>query len=68
MNKQNKTVSTVDLISGMDALEKEIQEKINNYNLLRNELIRRFPPLENEEAFKLHLTKNGDEDVKTYNI
>ena len=68
MNKETKIIPTVDLISGMDALEKDIQEKINNYNLLRTELIRRFPPLENEEAFKLHLTKNGDEDVKIYNM
>lgn len=66
MNKQTKTIPTVDLIFGMEELEEEIKEKIEEFNLLRDELIRRFPPLKDESAFKLNL--EGDEDVKIYHV
>lgn len=66
MNKQTKTIPTVDLIFGMEELEEEIKEKIEEFNLLRDELIRRFPPLADEPTFKLNL--EGDKDVKIYHV
>ena len=66
MNKEAKGIPTVDLIFGMEELEEEIKEKIEEFNLLRDELIRRFPPLKDEPAFKLNL--EGDKDVKIYHV
>ena len=68
MNRETKTIPTVDIIFEMEDLENEIIKKIDEFYLLRDELLRRFPQLESEPAFDLSLNKKGDEDVKKYNI
>lgn len=43
---------TVELIQEMTRLDHEIDIKLLQYEKLRLELVRRFPPLENSEEFK----------------
>lgn len=70
MNKDLKTVPTVDLVFGMEDLETEIIKKIDEFYLLREEMLRRFPQLANEPAFDLSLNKGvkDEENNKQYRI
>ena len=48
-----KTKPLVDIITELSRLEREINLKIQKYNLLSNEVCRRFPIPEIEENFKI---------------
>lgn len=67
MNKLEKT-TTVELIENLDKLEIQIRAAIFLFEENRKELLRRFPNLENEPAFKEKFKIEGDEDVKIYHI
>lgn len=43
---------TYEIIKELSFLEQEIDLKIMKYNILRDELIKRFPFLEDDEIFK----------------
>lgn len=51
MNDYSKT-PLVELITQMEYLEREIDIKLLMYEEMRKEVIKRFPPLEDEEVFK----------------
>ena len=45
-------VPTNELINSMTELDRQIDLMIYRYNKVRDELVRRFPPLGNEKEFK----------------
>lgn len=51
MKELSKT-PTNELIIELSRLEREIDFKIMNYNLIINEMYKRFPMLEEQEEFK----------------
>lgn len=62
LEEENNTLTTnptVELVTELSKLEQEIDLKIMKYNLLRAELIRRFPITEIEETFKPKILVNG---------
>lgn len=51
MSDYSKT-PLVELITQMEYLEREIDIKLLMYEEMRKEVVKRFPPLEEEEVFK----------------
>ena len=50
--KELSKMPTNELITELSRLEKEIDFKIMKYNLIINEMYKRFPMLEEQEEFK----------------
>lgn len=61
--KNIETTSTIEIITELTKLEQEIDLKIMKYNLLAQEIYRRFPLPEIEEEFKPKVLSKGEIQV-----
>lgn len=58
-----ETTPTIDLIEQMEKIETQMNILLDHYEKVRQELIKRVPPLENEECFKsLQISRRENEN------
>lgn len=66
--KEPKQMTTVELVTTMDDIDKEVNELVKNYEMCKKELNNRFPFVEGNKEFDLTVFKVPDEDIKLYKI
>lgn len=64
--KQLETMSHLELINEMDKIQENVLNEINQYNMYKAELGRRFPPMIENPAFDLKF--ESEENTKIYTI
>lgn len=62
--KQLETMSHIEIINEMDKIQENVLNEINEYNMYKDELGRRFPPMIENPAFDLNL----EPEAKVYSI
>ena len=64
--KQLETMSHIELINEMDRIQENILKEINEYNMYKDELGRRFPPMMENPVFDLNLKPEAKVYSKKY--